>query len=99
MKRSALLLVAAGLCFAGQAVKTFTGVIHDNRCAGPNCATQCPVTKGPKYTLQSGDEAWVLSDQKTPARFVGRRVIVTGTVEAGNRLRVASIAPAAAVDW
>jgi hypothetical protein len=93
MRLSASLLVVAGLCFAGQAVKTFTGVIHDNRCAAPNCATQCPVTKGPKYTLQSGDDAWLLSDQKTPARFVGRRVIVTATVEAGNRLKVASIAP------
>jgi len=86
-------LVAAGLCFAGPAVKTFTGVIHDNRWAAPNCATQCPVTKGPKYTLQSGDDAWVLGDQKAPARFVGRRVIVTATVEAGNRLKVVSIAP------
>jgi hypothetical protein len=93
MRWSASLLVVAGLCFAGQAVKTFTGVIHDNRCAAPNCATQCPVTKGPKYTLQSGDDAWLLSDQKTPARFVGRRVIVTAMVEAGNRLKVASIAP------
>src|SRR5580693_7310520 len=92
-KRCALILVAAGLCFGGgTSVKTFTGVIHDNRCVGPNCATQCPVTKGPKYTLQAGDDAWVLSDQKTPARYVGRKVIVTGTVEAGNRLKVASIA-------
>ena len=88
------MLAAAALCLGGRAPKTFTGVIHDNRCVGPNCATQCPVTKGPKYTLQSGDDAWVLSDRKTPARFVGRKVIVTGTVEAGNRLRVASIASA-----
>jgi hypothetical protein len=74
--------------------KTFTGVIYDNRCVGPNCATQCPITKGPKYTLQSGDEAWVLSDQKTPARFTGKKVIVTGTVESDNKLKVISIAPA-----
>ena len=94
MKSWALFLMAAGLCFGGTAVKTFTGVIHENRCVGPNCATQCPVTKGPKYTLQSGDEAFVLTDQKTPAQFVGRKVVVTGTVEANNRLKVTSIAPA-----
>jgi hypothetical protein len=93
-KRCALILVAAGLCFGGTAVKTFTGVIHDNRCVGPNCATQCPVTKGPKYTLQSGDAAWVLSDQKTPAQYVGRKVVVTGTVEADNKLKVTAIVPA-----
>jgi hypothetical protein len=86
--------MAAGLCFGGQKVKTFTGVIHDNRCVGPNCATQCPVTKGPKYTLQSGDEAFVLTDRKTAAQYVGRKVVVTGTVEANNRLKVTSIAPA-----
>jgi len=93
-KRCALFLVAAGLCFGGTVVKTFTGVIHDNRCVGPNCATQCPINKGPKYTLQSGDEAWVLSDQKTPARFVGRKVIVTGMIEADKKLKVTSIVPA-----
>jgi hypothetical protein len=89
----ALILAAASLCLAGSP-KTFTGVIHDNRCVGPNCATQCPVTKGPKYTLQSGEEAWVLSDQKTPARFTGKKVVVTGTIESDNKLKVISIAPA-----
>ena len=93
-KRCALLLFAAGLCFGGQAEKTFTGVIHSNRCVGPNCATQCPVTKEPKYTLQSGDEAWLLSDQKTPVKYVGRKVIVTGALGADNTLKVTSIVPA-----
>jgi hypothetical protein len=63
---------------------------------GPNCATQCPATKGPKYTLQSGDEAWVLinasRNRKTPAQYVGRKVIVTGALGADNTLRVTSIA-------
>jgi hypothetical protein len=98
MKWLALLLSIAGLCFGGNAVKTLTGVIHDNRCMGPNCATQCPVTKGPKYTLQSGDEAWVLikatGDRQTFAQYVGRKVIVTGAFGADNTLKVASVAPA-----
>jgi uncharacterized protein DUF5818 len=93
-KRCALILIAAGLCFGGTPVRTFTGVIHDNRCVGPNCATQCAVTKEPKYTLQSGDAAWLLSDQKTPAKYVGRKVIVTGSVSTGNTLKVTSITPA-----
>jgi hypothetical protein len=88
-----LLVLAAGLC-TGAAQQTFTGVIHDNRCIGPNCATQCPITKGPTYTLQTGAEAWVLSDQKTPARYVGKRVVVTGTLGANNRIKITSIAPA-----
>ena len=94
MKWCALLLAAVGLSGAPNAPKTFTGVIHDNRCVGPNCATQCPVTKNPVYTLQSGEDAWVLSDQKTPARYAGKKVIVTGTVGADNKLKVTSIAPA-----
>jgi len=98
MKRCALLLAIAGLCMAG-VQKTFTGVIHDNRCVGPNCARQCPVTKDPKYTLQSGDQAWVLSDQKTPGRFAetqyaGKKVVITGTLGPRNTLFVSSIVPA-----
>ena len=94
MKRCALLLAIAGLSLAGAVQKTFIGVIHDNRCVGPNCARQCPVTKDPKYTLQSGDEAWVLSDQKTPAKYTGKKVVVTGTLGPRNTLVVSSIAPA-----
>ena len=93
MKWCVLLLAAASVCMA-ETPRTFTGVIHDNRCVGPACATQCPVTKGPKYTLQAGDEAWVFSDQKSPARFTGKRVVVIGTIGAGNKLKVVSITAA-----
>lgn len=94
MKWGALLLLAAGLCIGDKAPGRFTGIIHDNRCVGPNCATQCPVTRNPVYTLQSPDGAWVLNGQKTPAQFVGKRVVVTATVEADNKLKVLSIVPA-----
>ena len=92
MKRCVLLLAAAGLCMAAGAQKTFTGVIHDNRCVGPNCARQCPSTKDPVYTLQSGEDAWRLSFARTPEQYVGRKVIVTGAIGPDNRLKVASIA-------
>lgn len=94
MRWCALLLASAALCLAGGARKTFTGVIHDNRCVGPNCARQCPSTKDPVYTLQSGEDAWVLTDPKASARYVGRKVVVTGTLEADNKLHVVSIVPA-----
>ncbi len=101
MKRVARLSAGwlfAGLLLAGTAAatapKTFTGVIHDNRCVGPNCARQCPIIKDPKYTLQTEDEALILSDQKIAARYNGKRVIVTGRIIGTNKLQVVSIVPA-----
>ncbi len=79
---------------AGGVRTTFTGVIHDNRCVGPNCARQCPVTKDPVYSLQVGDEAWVLSDLTPPARYVGKKAVVTGKIGPDNKLHVTSISPA-----
>jgi hypothetical protein len=94
MKWLVLLLAAAALSGAEKAPKRFTGVIHSNQCVGPNCATQCPITKEPRYTLQAGDEAWVLSDQKAAAKFSGRKVVVTGSVGTDNKFKVLSIVPA-----
>jgi len=93
MKWCAYLLLAGSL-LAAPAVRTFTGTIHDNRCVGPDCATKCPVHKGPTYTLQTSEEAFVLSDQKSPAPFNGKKVVITGTVGQNNRLKIVSIAPA-----
>ena len=45
---------------------------------GPECATLCPISKDPVYTLQTGDEAWVLSDAKKSAPYTGKKVTVTG---------------------
>jgi hypothetical protein len=93
MKRSvriaALILIAA----AGCAAQTFTGVVHSNQCVGPACATQCPINKEPVYTLQTEDRAWVLSDAKTAARVVGKKVTITGTAKAST-IEIKSITPA-----
>jgi hypothetical protein len=91
MKWCALLVAAAGLCLGAGAQKTFTGVIHDNRCVGPNCARQCPSTKDPVYTLQSGEDAWRLSYAKRPDQYVGKKVVVTGALGPDNKLKVNSI--------
>jgi hypothetical protein len=92
MKWCAPMLLAA-VAIAGSPVKTFVGMVHDNRCVGPACATKCPVNKSPVYTLQSGEDAYILATSKPPASFVGRKVIITGTVE-GNKIKVNSITPA-----
>ena len=91
----ALFLAGAGWCAASQDT-TFTGVIYDNRCSDGVCATQCPVTKTPKYTLQTETEGWLLTDQKTPARYLGKKVVITGHLTGGNKLKVVSISPAVA---
>ena len=100
MKRFARLLVfsaaAVAAVFAGGAPQSFTGVIHSNQCAGPACATQCPISKDPVYTLQTEDRVWVLSDPKTAAslagKFAGRQVTITGTTQ-GNTLKIDSVQP------
>ena len=88
MKRCALFLIAAGLLSA----KTYTGIINDNKPKASDSATKCPVIR-PNLTLQTADQAWVLSDQKAAARFVGKRVVVEGTPGAKNELKVTSITP------
>jgi hypothetical protein len=94
MKWCVVSMLAAGLALAGPAVRTIVGVVHDNHCVGPACATRCPVNKSPVYTLQSGEDAYILSAPKPPAQYVGRKVVVTGTLVAANKLKVISIAPA-----
>jgi hypothetical protein len=92
MKRFALLLAfSAATLIAG----TFsgTGVVHDNKCLGPACATQCPVNKEAVYSLQTLDRAWVLSDAKTAARYAGKKVKITGTTQ-GNTITITSVTPA-----
>jgi hypothetical protein len=94
MSKFVLPFVLAGFCMAADAPKTFTGVIHDNKCAGPECATLCAISKQPVYTLQAGDEAWVLSDAKKSAPWAGKKVTITATPTIGNKLKVISIVAA-----
>jgi hypothetical protein len=94
MKRWALFLAPLALWAASGNTKTFTGIIWDNRCSDGVCATQCPISKTPKYTLQTETDAWVLSDQKTPAKYTGKKVVVTGRIAGNNKLKVISIVPA-----
>jgi hypothetical protein len=47
------------------------------------------------YVLYDGKQTYTLSDQKAPEKLAGRRVTVTGTLDAKSKtIRVDSIAPA-----
>ncbi|HEY2842218.1 MAG TPA: DUF5818 domain-containing protein [Bryobacteraceae bacterium] len=100
-----LLLVAA--LSAAQGKRKFTGSITDSMCAtadhsrmrmGPTdaeCTVACVFTHGALYVLYDGKEVYTLSDQKTPEKFAGKRVTVTGTLDAKTKtIQVVSIAGA-----
>jgi hypothetical protein len=87
--------------------RTFTGSITDSMCAnadhsqmrmGPTdaeCTLACVDVHGATYVLYDGKAAWTLSDQKTPEKFPGQKVIVTGTLDAKTRtIQVVSITAA-----
>ena len=100
-------LVLGAVLAAAPAEQTFTGVITDSMCArgdhsqmkmGSNdaeCTIACIFAHGAKYVLFDGQEAYTLSDQKTPEKFAGRKVKVTGTLDAAAKtIAVASMAAA-----
>lgn len=87
--------------------QTFTGVVTDSMCAnadhsvmrmGPTdaeCTVACVFAHDSSYVLFDGDEAYGLSDQRTPREFAGQKVTVTGTLNAETRtIEVDSIAAA-----
>jgi hypothetical protein len=105
------LLFPAALLIAAlaptSAAERFTGVITDNECPGanhalmkmgdtdPECVKACIDEHGATYLLYDGKVSYTLSDQKTPAAFAGKRVVVTGTLDAkAKTIHVESIAAA-----
>ena len=99
------LLAAATL--AQPASKVLTGTITDSMCAnadhvqmrmGPTdaeCAKACADEHDAKFMLYDGKQTYELSDQKAAEKFAGRKVRVTGTVDAKSRtIHVTSIAAA-----
>ena len=100
------LLVVAALA-APPGKKKFTGIITDSMCAqadhsqmrmGPTdaeCTIACVSVHGSLYVLYDGKQAWTLSDQQTPEKFAGKKVTVTGTLDARTgTIHVDSIAAA-----
>ena len=83
----------------------FTGVITDSMCATGDhsgmhmgstdgeCTTACVEAHGATYVLYNGKEAVNLSDQKAPEKFAGKKVKITGTLDAKTKtIQVMSIA-------
>ena len=90
-----------------QVRQTFAGTITDSECAaadhsrmrmGPTdaeCVAACITYHGASYVLYDGKDTYTLSDQKTPQKFAGRKVTVTGTLDAKRKsIQVQSIAAA-----
>src|SRR5678810_112699 len=90
-----------------QGQRKFIGIITDSMCSsadhkgmqmGPTdaeCTVACVLAHGALYVLYDGKEVYTLSDQKTPEKFAGKQVKVTGTLDAKTKtIQVESIAAA-----
>jgi hypothetical protein len=102
-----LSLLAMAVLLAAPGKQKITGTITDSMCAtadhskmrmGPTdaeCTLACNDVHGAPYVLYDGKSAWTLSDQKTPGQFAGKKVVVTGTLDAkAKTIQVDSIAAA-----
>jgi len=101
------ILLAVATLSAAPAKQTFTGTITDDMCPkadhsqmrmGPTdaeCTLACVDAHGASYILYDGKNAYMLSDQKTPEKFAGKKVTVSGTLNAKTKtIQVESITAA-----
>ena len=92
MKPAILTLLTIAALAVPQAAQKFTGVITDSMCANGDhsrmrmgdtdaqCTVACVEAHGAAYVLFDGKETYELSDQRTPEKFAGKKVTVTGTL-------------------
>jgi len=97
MKLAIFSLLILTVFVSAQNSATFTGVITDDMCAkgdhssmrmGANdgeCAIACVSAHGAQFVLYDGKETYGLSDQKAPKEFAGKKVTVTGTLDAKTK--------------
>jgi Protein of unknown function (DUF5818) len=101
------LFIIAAFPGAQQGKRQFNGTITDSMCPaadhsrmkmGSNdaeCTIACVEAHGAQYVLHDGKNAYTLSDQKTPEKFAGEKVTVTGTLDAKTMtIRVDAISAA-----
>jgi hypothetical protein len=98
LKPLVLTLLIIFVLTAAPGKRKFTGVITDSMCAtadhsrmkmGPTdgeCTIACVDAHGATYVLYDGKEVYSLSDQQTPEKFAGKKVSVTGTLDAKKRM-------------
>ena len=102
---SSFLIIA--VLAAAQGKQKFTGAITDSMCAEADhsrmrmgstdaeCTIACVSAHNAMFVLYDGKEVYTLSDQQTPEKFAGKKVTVTGTLDAKTRtIQVDSIAAA-----
>jgi NAD-dependent DNA ligase len=107
MTRLRVSLLALVALSAAPGTQTFTGTITDDMCANANhasmrmgptdaeCTVACVSAHGAAYVLYDGKNAYALSNQRTPEPFAGKKVVVTGTLDAKTRtIQVESMAAA-----
>jgi len=94
MKRLSFSLLIIAALAAAPARQKFTGVVTDSMCAdadhsqmrmGPTdaeCTKACVEAHGATYVLYDGKHSYALNDQQTPEKFAGKKVTVTGTLDA-----------------
>ena len=105
MKPLILTLLVMAVLAAAPEKQMFTGVITDSMCAtgdhsgmrmGPTdaeCTIACVMEHGAQYVLYDGKAVYTLSDQTTPEKFAGKRVTVSGALDAKTKtIRMESIA-------
>jgi uncharacterized protein DUF5818 len=91
---AAVVLAAPALTLAqAKPTSTFTGTITDSGCADANhshmrmgssdaeCTLACVDAHGASYVLYDGKTSYTLSDQKTPEKFAGKKVTVSGVLD------------------
>ena len=95
MKKQFVILLASAALLSAASQK-FTGAITDDMCAkadhksmkmgaDPKCVTECVRGMNGRFVLYDGKETYMLSDQKGPAKFAAKKVVVTGTLNAGTK--------------
>ena len=106
MKQLIFILLAVAVLAAAPGKQTFTGIITDDVCKadhsqmrmGPTdaeCTIACTDVHGAAYVLYDGKNAYTLSDQRTPEKFAGQKVRVTGTLDTKTKtIQVDSITAA-----
>ena len=107
MKALIASLLALATVQAPPVKRTFSGTVTDSMCEdadhaamrmGPTdaeCTVACIAEHGAAYVLYDGKSTYALSDQRTPEKFAGKKVTVTGTLDAKTKtIQVDSIAEA-----
>jgi hypothetical protein len=88
MNKAIALLLAGGMLASAA---TFSGVITESMCVkdhkamnmgpDPECVRACvKSSKDVKYVLYDGKNSYKLSDQVTPEKYAGQKVVITGVL-------------------